>query len=364
MFYAGLRKTELLHTYIWDIKCNSCQQESEHELLITCDALCFGIFYPLKWWARNKEGYLKCKNCGRTSVVDENNLNLPPKVINYYNQTKIPFAYKLPTLVIFPSLLLIGYFFAFKIFSTVMSVMQPAEKKLPGKWQDDYQVYTVYFFDDKQYTAISYDSIMFGKYSLEGESFRMSLFGTENELPKRNLVKMPLTDHRNGEYTLVKKNDYEKFQEVYRHNLNLWRNKPTKPQSDEELRKRVLDYFNFEREKFKIGDEEDVPFIDSDVNGPVVFAANGYQVSGRSAEKWRYLFYNDTDWERANEILLEEFPKEFKGDPNEQNLFDQNVRFLNLYIQKVKGSDLKFLEKLSKNKRLSQKTVSFFARFR
>lgn len=349
MFYAGTRKTELLTTYIRDIKCNGCHENTEHFLQIYCDAFVFGVFYPLKWWAWNKEGSLKCKNCGRVSTVDENNLNLPPKILNYYQQTKIPFRYKLPTLTVFPGMLLIAYFFIFNIFSSIFSALQPAEKKLPGKWEDEFQVYTVYFYDNKNMTVVNYDSIAFGNYQIDENFVHFSIFGKENSVPKKQLTAISIMDFQDENYLLKKQRNSEKIDDIYLEEKNVWRKKPAKSQTDEELRKRVLDYLHYEREKFKIADEEKLPYVVNDVNAPVVFASNGYQVINRSTEKWRSLFYNDIDWERANEILYEEFPKEFKGDPNEKNPFDQNVRFLSLFIQKVKGSNLKFLDKLQKN---------------
>ncbi len=349
MIYGGNRHTELLDTQIRDIKCEHCKQNTEHQLIIYCSSFVLGIFLPLHWWSRKKEGYMRCKNCGTRTKITDQSENLPKKIVDYWNETNIPFYHKLPTILAVSALFITGYFLIFKMASSVFTILQPAEKKLSGRWEDTYNVYALYFYDDQQFTAVGYDTIAFGKYEIEENAVKIPLFGVENEIPKSQIIEIPLQNHLGDRYRFTKKADLEKFDEIYRAEKNLWRKKAVKPQTDEELRQRVLQYLTFEMEKFRIADEEKVPFVREDVNGPVVFAANGYQVNSQSSEKWRLLFHNDLDWQRANEILLEEFPREFKGDPNEENMFDQNVRFLELYIRKVKASDLKFLDQLLKS---------------
>lgn len=348
MIYGGNRHTELLEKQILDIDCQHCGQKSEHYLLIYCSSFVLGIFYPLHWWSRKKEGFMRCKKCGTKTKINDSSENLPRQIANYWRETKIPFTHKLPTILSIGAFMIFGYFLIFKMAAGVISALEPAEKKLPGKWEDTYKVYSLYFYHNNEFTALGYDTIAFGKYSIDKEMVHIPLFGVENSIPKNLPEKLPLTDHIGDKFSFGKTTGPEKIYSIYRQEKNRWRIQATKPQSDAELRQRILDYLNFELEKFKIADEEDLPFVDSDINSPLTIAANGYQVSAQSTEKWRLLFHNDLDWQRANEILLEEFPREFKGDPEEKNLFDQNVRFLKMYIEKVKTSDLRFLERLGK----------------
>lgn len=344
MFYAGNRNTEILRKYIQDIPCSHCEENTEHLLIIYCKTFVFGIFYPFKWWASDKKGYMKCRKCGKETAITENNPEIPAKVLNYFTETKIPFRYKLPSYLILGTLISISVAMFFGLFSVIFSVFTPLNTKLQGKWQDEYSVYQLYIYKDKTYTAVGYDTIAFGKYRYEKGMLDFPFIGGENEIPKINAIPLVLHDSADDAFRFEKIRKLKEFDDVYRAENNKWRTKPSKPQTNAEIRNKVLQYLEFEQFKYEKAVEEKVDFVEADPNSAIVFAVNGMQVNGNSEQKFRNLFYNDEDWIKATEILHHEFPKDFKLNPDEKNLFKRNVDFLKLYIKKVKESDLSFLK--------------------
>ena len=242
-------------------------------------------------------------------------------------------------------MLFLAYFIFFKIFTSILPLFKSTEDKLSGEWNDANDLYSIIVYEDKNYTIIGYDTVMYSKYELTSKELTINFLGKENIINRAVISdKMELENRQDEPYYFYKNEKENKIAEVYRKENNQWRNVATKPQTNQELKQRVLDYLQFERKKFQLAFDEEVDFVKSDVNGPVVFAFNGFQVNSISEQKWRYLFYQDEDWLKANQILNKEFPFNFKADSDEINLFDRNLKFLDIYIENVKKSKLEYLE--------------------
>jgi len=345
IFYAGTRRTELLKKYIQDIYCKYCDEKTEHILILYCKAFVFGLFYPLKWWASKKDGYLICKKCGRETHVLDPNENIPQKVQNYFNETKIPFRYKFLSIALISSLIILGCFILFGFFSVIINVMTPINSKLRGKWEDEYSVYQMYIYNDKNFTVVGQDTIVYGNYIQKNGVISLNFMGKDNIIYKQMNLPLVLTDHENTSFSFNKLGKLEPFDDVFRKENNLWRTKANAPETNEQIRKKVLDYLQFEKNKLDKALKYNIEFILNDANAPVILAVNGIQVNKNSERKWKYLFYDEESWVKANEILHSEFPKEGTIDKEEENVFKRNAKFLQAYIENVKSSKLDYLNK-------------------
>ena len=344
MIYAGNRRIEILRKYIQEIYCKFCDEKTEHLLIIYCKAFLLGIFYPLKWWASDKNGYMKCRKCNRETQISEKDENVPAKMLNYFQETKIPFGYKMPSFVLIGSLITFSCLLLFGFFSVIMEVLTPVNSKLRGKWKDDFSVYQMYIYPDKQFTIVGQDTIVFGKYTQNNGVITFPFIGGENQITKTQTFPLVLTTASNDRFTFNKTGKTEKIDDIYKSENNKWRTKSPIAESDEQIRKKVMDYLEFEKNKCEKGLEYEVEFFQNDPNSPIVFASNGIQVSFYSVDKWRFLFHNDQSWEKANKILNEEFPPKGTLNFDEENLFKRNSDFLKAYIYRVKTSDLRYLK--------------------
>lgn len=344
MFYAGNKNSELHRTYIQNIYCKHCEENTEHLLVIYCKTFVLGVFYPFKWWASEKKGYIQCRKCGTRTDISEQNPDIPAKVLNYFSETKIPVRYKLPSYLLIGALILISSLMIFGFFSLIVGIFTPVNTKLRGYWEDEYKVYQLYIYKDKTYTAINHDTIVFGNYKNEKAIIDFPFVGKENKIPKNRAIPLVLKDSANDTFRFHKIRKTENFDEVYRKEYNRWRIKPTQPQTHTQIRTKILQYLEYEKFKYEKAIENKVEWVLSDPNEVVIFAMNGIQINGNSELKIRYLFYNDEDWIKATEILHREFPKNTVLNPNQENLFQRNVDFLKVYIQRVKDSDLSYLK--------------------
>lgn len=348
VFYGGNKKTELLRKYIQNIYCKYCDENTEHAFVVYCKTFVLGLFYPIKWWASDKNAYLYCKKCQRETAVPNPDEPIPQKIENYYNDTKIPFGYKLPTIGLISFLIGFGCLILFGFFSVIVEFMTPINTKLKGKWENDYRVYNTYIYDNEEYTIIGQDTIAFGKYTRNGNVINFPFMGGENEIMKNQALPLVLRDSVEDKFSFNKIGKIDDFDVIYKKENNAWRAKSNVPETNEQIRKKVIGYLEFEKKKFEKDIEVDLDFINADPNAPVVFAANGIQVNFYSVDNWRYLFNNDESWEKANEILHSEFPGKEHLAKEEKNLFKRNADFLKAYIQKVRSSDLAFLKRFDK----------------
>ncbi|MGC4129931.1 MAG: hypothetical protein QM564_10380 [Bergeyella sp.] len=344
IFNFGNQNYEILRKYIQEIDCVHCEEKTEHLLVIYCKVFVFGLFYPLKWWASDKKGYMKCRKCGRDNDVSEQNPEIPAKVLNYSSETKIPVRYKLPSYLLIGSLILTSTLILVGFFSAFVTILTPVGSKLQGKWQNDYQLYQIYIYKDRTYTAVGRDTIMFGSYKIEKGIVDFPFAGKDNKIPKNQAIPLVLHDLEDTTFRFEKQRKLKSFDDIYRAENNTWRKKPSAPQNNQQIRNKILQYLEFEKNKFQNGVDANLDFIENDPNSVIIFALNGIQVNLQSEEQWRYIFYNDDEWAKANEIMHKEFPKNILLDSEEKNLFKRNVNFLNAYIQRIKNSDLKYIE--------------------
>lgn len=342
-FNAGTRRVELLRKYIQELHCKYCEEKTEHVLIIYCKAFVFGLFYPFKWWASDKESVIICKKCNHETLISENDKNFPAKILLYNKETKIPFRYKFPTIALIGSLIILASLMLFGFFSVIVDVLTPINTKLRGKWRNDTDMYSVYVYPDKQFTIIGQDTIIYGKYTQNGRTISFPFIGGENEIDKRQGFPLRLRNSENMYFTFNKIGKTTEYDELFRKENNLWRIRSESPESNEEIRRKVLGYLQFEEKKLEKALKDHIEFIETDPNAAVVLAMNGIQVNYYSERKWRYLFNNDESWGKANEILHSEFPKKGTINKSEENIFKRNLDFLKEYIKNVKASDLKYL---------------------
>lgn len=342
MIFAGIKNYEILKQYIRDIDCESCKKPTEHILIIYCKAFTLGLFHPFKWWAYDKKGYIQCTKCGtETNILKE--YHLPQKILNYYHQTKIPYRYKLPSILLFGSLVTFGLLIMVGFFSAFISFIKPIDSKLKGQWKDEYGVYKLYIYDNNQYTVVGYDTIVFGQYSRNKNIIEFPFMGNNNQMSKSQIPPLLLYNADNEKYKFSKTKE-DGLKNIYERENNFWRNKPNKPQSNEQLRQKILAYLRFEKNKFQTGVNKNLDFIEADPNAPLIFAMNGIAAKDQSLERWKYTFFNENDWEKANMIIIEDFPKKFKLNEKEKNIFKRNIDFLNFFINKIKTSKLQYLK--------------------
>jgi len=344
IFNAGTRRIELLRKYIQEIFCNYCETKTEHLLIIYCKAFVLGLFYPFKWWASDKESVIICKKCSRETLITENENHFPAKIHLYDKETKIPFRYKFPTIAFIGSLIILGSLMLFGFFSIIVDVLTPINTKLRGKWRNDTDMYSMYVYSDKQFTIIGQDTIIYGKYIQNGGTINFPFIGGENEIHKNQSFPLRLKNAENMYFTFEKIGKTSGYDELFRKENNLWRTRSQSPESNEEIRNKVLGYLQFEEKKLEKALQDNIEFVEIDPNAAVVLAMNGIQVNYYSERKWRYLFNNDESWGKANEILHSEFPKKGTINQSEENIFKRNLHFLKAYIQNVKTSDLKYLD--------------------
>lgn len=343
IFNSGTKNTSILEKYISDIECKTCEGKTEHLLVVYCKTFVLGLFYPLKWWSWDKQGYMKCRKCGRQTEVSEDDMNLPPKIYNYYKQTKVPLRYKVPLIVTLGSLILIGLLVVGGFFSALVSVITPVEGKIVGTWKDEYNTARLYVYKDSKYTYVGSDTIIFGEYKKNRGEIHFPFYEKENIITNYNISPLRLNNNLGGSKTFVKTKN-EETSDVYRKEGNLWRIRPNHKESREELRSKILALLKFEKTRFEKALENKDNFVVDDPNSPIYFASNGYAVDEGTMLKWKYLFYDDEDWEKANRLMQKEFPREFRAD-QDNSMFLTSIDFLKLYTKKIEEADLKFLDK-------------------
>ena len=124
---------------------------------------------------------------------------------------------------------------------------------------------------------------------------------------------------------------------------NQWRLRPNKNQNYQEIRKKVLECLNFELRKYENAVKNNLAQTQYDPNTPIEFALNGIGTSYESQERWRHIFYNDDNWDIANDIIEHEFPTDFKVKGYDNKLFQRNIDFLKEMITNIKNSRLEYL---------------------
>lgn len=342
IFYAGSRKQLLLDKILQNVDCPICEKKTEQILQISCKATVFGLFYPFKWWAKDKKLVTKCTSC-QTISTEKNIEILPKRITDYYQNTAIPFRYKLPSYIFFGSIIALGITLFVVAVSSVSNFLTPINAKIRGEWEDENALYKIYVFPDKQYSVIGYDTVFFGKYYQERNTIHFTFLGKENLIKKHNLPPLSLVGDGSNAHYFKKIEDINPFDTIFREENNQWRKKSLNPESIEELRLKVIGYLDFEKKKFELALQNNLEVVPKDPNAPVVFADNGIQVNFQSVDRWRFLFNNDKSWEKANEILHHEFPPKGTIQKDEENAFKRNTEFLKAYIQIIKASDLSYI---------------------
>ncbi len=336
MIYIGNKTILLLQKQILNIPCTSCTQDTEHVLRIYGKAFHFGILYPLKWWSSEKKGLLICKKCGRDTPINDANLDdVPSKISNYYKTTKLPFRHKLPTFVFFGTLLLLGLLFMGAIVSFFINIMSPIDSKMKGRWSEEYDTYIMYVYPDRQVTFVGQDTIFYGNYHVDGPNLIFDLGSNESIANKFDLDPLRL-ENVNNEKIQLERFDKDPLIGLYERGQSNWRIKPKNALTDAQLKNKILQLLEFEMKKFEIAEEKNIDFINQDPNSPIRFADNGIQTSIGEQYKWRYIFYNDAEWEKANTLLHQAFPKNFEIKKFENKLYERNIAFLKLYIKNIK----------------------------
>lgn len=337
MIYIGNKTILLLEKQILDIPCSACKENTEHLLKIYAKAFHFGLFYPLKWWSSDKKAILVCKKCGRDTPISESNLDeVPPKIARYFKETKLPFRHKLPTFLFFGSILVLGLVFMGAIISFFINILSPIDGKMKGRWEEEFDSYTMYIYPDRNVTFISTDTLFYGKYHIDGSNIIFDVGSNQSISNKFNLEPLRLNSI-NGEDLQFKRFDKDPIIGLYEKGLSNWRLKPKAPLTDAQLKTKILQLFQFELKKFEIAKEKNLDFINQDPNSPIRFADNGIRTSIGEQYQWRYIFYNDEEWEKANEILHKAFPQKFDIKKFDTKLFDRNIEFLKIYIKNVKS---------------------------
>ena len=336
-FYAGTRNELLLEKFIKDTFCEACHKNTEQRLIIYCQSFVLGIFYPIKFWAWNKQGEMTCRTCQTLTVIKETGEKFPPKIYTYFKETKIPFYFRLPVYLLvtakvsFYSLFLVGYF------SLIFQFLIPTKNKIVGKWTDNNDFYQMYVYPDREITVVATDTIVFSHFFLHDDQIIFPFFGYQNSLPLKGIRTNPLFLHRNSNSAVPFKKDgrLDDFDELFRQRYNQWRTKPSTPENTAQIRKKVEGYLTFEILKMEKALELDLDFIPGDPNSPIVLAYNGVQVNFRSVDRWRFLFNNDTSWQQANEMLHYYFPSKSLMDKDEKNAFKRNLNFLKVWRHNV-----------------------------
>ena len=343
MLYFGNRNEELLEKNINDLSCSHCESVSNQKLIIYCRALTVGIFYPLKWWSFDKKGFLECTKCGNKSLFDSENIkNQPSKIIRYFDETKLPIKHRIPSYFLFGSIFLTAFLMIFILGKTMFILVQSPENALSGQWNEEYGRYTMYVYDDKTYTLLNRDTIIYGNYDVDGVHVTFDFLGRASTFHKFNTNPIRLYDRENVdfEFERIRNNP---FDDLYTQKQNRWRIKPYQPQNNDQIRQKILNYINFEITKYEIVKEKDLKYIDIDPNSPLTFALNGIATSREYQNRWRSIFHNEDDWLKANKILEEEFPSDFKISSYKYHHYLRNLDFLKALKYNIEHSTLAYL---------------------
>lgn len=96
---------------------------------------------------------------------------------------------------------------------------------------------------------------------------------------------------------------------------NWWRIKPSKPESDEQLKKRVLNHLAFWQLLFHDADKNDLPYVSYNwFASPLVIATNGVVMKFYDDVKneWDQNFYDSVQAHKGYELMRKCFSKKIK----------------------------------------------------
>ncbi len=343
MIYIGNKSVELLRKHIQKIPCKTCGCEQEHLLIIYCKAFHFGILYPLKWWSSDKKGILICNNCKRDTTLDAASLEeLPHKIQQYYNETKVPKHHRFPTFIFFGSLLILGLVMMFTVFNALFTIMKPVQSKLTGEWREEYARYKMFIYPDQTISLIGKDTIIYTHYTVDRQNIIINFSDYENSINKFQIEPLNVFDSEKIDFQFHKVGD-NFTEDLYYPKRNQWRIKPKQPQNNQQIKAKILQYLNFEVSKYENAVKNELNISENDPNSPLEFAQNGIATTYESQDRWRYIFNNDEDWYKANDIIDNEFPTDFKPSEYNENLFQRNIDFLKKMISNIKNSKLEYL---------------------
>lgn len=333
MLYFGNKLYEISKNYLSDVDCKHCNTQSEHLLTVYCKAFVIGIFYPVKFWAFGKTGNLVCKNCGASTSINSKTNDIPEKVKKSFQSTKIPFLYRFPVFAILFISISLGLLLMMGFFVGLISTLTPTSNKIQGKWQDTYDIYTIYILDNNDYTITSSDTIIFGNYSKSGGNVSLNFIGKENVINKLKINPLILKNEENESYLFEKSEEKGEF-EFMRKTHYKWRIPAQHHESNQEVKDRVISYLKCERTKFQEAADEHYVSVPLDRYSPITFAGNGIGLETYKENNWQPIFYDAENLKTANDMLLKSFPRGFKNSQY-KSLYERNVAFLNMQIENL-----------------------------
>ena len=120
----------------------------------------------------------------------------------------------------------------------------------------------------------------------------------------------------------------------YRPEYNTWRQKPTRPESDAEIKKRVIDFLSFLYLQCDNALLCHTSLIKLDKVTPFQIGSNGIALNSEYPE-WERIFYSKTDAKKGMKILHDAFPHSM--DFEEQNIFLRLRNFFEDYRENVRS---------------------------
>jgi hypothetical protein len=321
--------------YLTNHVCYNCNKDLDTKLVIYCCVFTTGF---ITWWAWNKRGYTECNNCGKTAYINTRKKEFQ-NVQAFYTRKSMPWFYFVPSIVVGLFLLIIIGEASLK---TIYNLSTTTEEKLLGVWEKTDGSGSLYIFKDHQYTLVEKDTILFGKYDFDDNSniVRLPTAGKGNKIEAVDPRNLTLTVMYGMDETFAQTVSSTKGDNPYQPQYNRWREKATHEETNTEIKIRVINYLTFLKRRYDWVLINHLQRLQPDPNSPLFEAMNGIALYKDDYHRWRSIFYNEDNYLSGNKFLLLAFPKNFKYDENENNVFRQNLSLIEAYIKSAESRDL------------------------
>jgi hypothetical protein len=336
MIKIGVKDRTIYDNYLASSPCRTCQRPYENKLTISCNIFFIGnALLPVVLWAWGKKAFVRCHGCGAMTVITYHT-GWTDEIVSIYNKSRIPFYFFAPAFIV--ALVLSNYL----INTTthfVADITTSTDEKLQGKWEAVNAPYTLYVFDQHQYTLINENVVAQGNVAILSHSHREDVdMGHLGKVHHLNTREMSIVDGVNDTLHFMKSSDEETGENPYQPRYNRWRVRAKSQEDSLQLRARVINYLTHMKVKYEWAIENQMSVLSGDSVSPMIMASNGIAINQNSLLNWYDIFNSYEEWRKANEILLYYFPSDFVLDEREKNVFRQNLRIINAHLRKLSGA--------------------------
>jgi hypothetical protein len=320
--------------YLSDHVCSSCSQNYSTKLVIYCRAFATGF----TWWAWKKRGYIECNSCGAVSDVKAIQHNAR-SVQSAFSRKSMPAYYYMPSILIGSVVALFIVLFGIGF---VYGLFQTKEGQLQGIWEDRSTGNSLFVYKGRHYTLMNADTILFGEYSVDKKTGRISIPINEedNYIDKVDPANLLIHLSFYEDARLVKTSANLRGSNPYEPKYNHWRIKADHSESPQEIKQRVLEYLRYVQMRYRWALKNELTYLPADIYSPVITAGNGIAIYESSMKNWAPVFYSEENLLLANKFLYLTFPSDIKYDVSEPNVYKRNLKGIDHYIQVAEATDI------------------------